>query len=130
MLRRKKFIIAGLIVLLAVGFLVYWGLGNSLAYYSTVGELMAKGDSVYGTDVRVNGEVAPGSIARDTKNLMLRFTLAGEVESLPVVYQGAQIPDAFTDGADVVVEGKLDSDGTFHADIILAKCPSKYEPEE
>jgi cytochrome c-type biogenesis protein CcmE len=27
----------------------------------------------------------------------------------------------------VVVNGALGADGTFHADQLLAKCPSKYE---
>ena len=44
-------------------------------------------------------------------------------------------PDLFKDGAEVVVEGILSSagpDGVFHADKVLAKCPSKFEaaPEQ
>ena len=29
--------------------------------------------------------------------------------------------------ADVVVEGRLETGGAFHAHTLLAKCPSKYE---
>ena len=36
-------------------------------------------------------------------------------------------PDTFTDGVDVVVEGRLDRDGTFQATTLLAKCASRYE---
>jgi cytochrome c-type biogenesis protein CcmE len=43
-----------------------------------------------------------------------------------VVYRGIA-PDTFTDGVDVVVEGRMGEDGTFHATTLLAKCASRYE---
>jgi cytochrome c-type biogenesis protein CcmE len=44
----------------------------------------------------------------------------------PVTYHGIA-PDTFTDGVDVVLEGRLDRDGTFRATTVLAKCASRYE---
>jgi cytochrome c-type biogenesis protein CcmE len=44
----------------------------------------------------------------------------------PVVYRGLA-PDTFTDGVEVVVEGRLQPDGTFRATTLLAKCGSRYE---
>jgi cytochrome c-type biogenesis protein CcmE len=47
---------------------------------------------------------------------------------LDVVFTSLETPDLFKDGAEVVVEGRLASaGGTFHADKVLAKCPSKFE---
>ena len=46
--------------------------------------------------------------------------------TFPVVYRGIA-PDTFTDGVDVVVEGRMQSDGTFQATTLLAKCASRYE---
>jgi cytochrome c-type biogenesis protein CcmE len=43
-----------------------------------------------------------------------------------VIYRGLA-PDTFTDEADVVVEGRLQPDGTFRATTLLAKCGSRYE---
>ena len=43
-----------------------------------------------------------------------------------VAYKGIA-PDTFTDGVDVVVEGRLDTNGTFQATTLLAKCASRYE---
>jgi cytochrome c-type biogenesis protein CcmE len=41
------------------------------------------------------------------------------------------VPDTFKDDpanqVQVVVEGDYLTDGTFNADFLLAKCPSKYE---
>ena len=47
-------------------------------------------------------------------------------KAFPVVYRGIA-PDTFTDGVDVVVEGRMGEDGTFHATVLLAKCASRYE---
>jgi cytochrome c-type biogenesis protein CcmE len=47
-------------------------------------------------------------------------------QTIPVVYRGIA-PDTFTDGVDVVVEGRMDRDGTFRATTLLAKCASRYE---
>jgi len=45
---------------------------------------------------------------------------------LPVRFLGIDVPDLFKDGAEVVVEGHFAS-GTFLAEKVMAKCPSKYE---
>ena len=48
-----------------------------------------------------------------------------------MVYASLETPDLFKDGAEVVVEGELAyRDGSFHADNVLAKCPSKFEAAE
>jgi cytochrome c-type biogenesis protein CcmE len=130
-LKRKKFLIGGLIVFLAIGYLGYMGFGASATYYYSVGELLEQGNSVYGENVRVNGQVAPGSVEQEPGGFTLRFTIA-DVDggkSLPVVYQGV-VPDAFQVGNEVVVEGQLNSDGIFQAHTLMVKCPSKYEPKE
>jgi cytochrome c-type biogenesis protein CcmE len=80
--------------------------------------------------VRVNGQVAPGSVEQEAQGTILRFTIVdveGE-ESLPVVYQGV-VPDTFKVGNEIVIEGHLNSDGIFQANTILTKCPSRYVPE-
>jgi cytochrome c-type biogenesis protein CcmE len=128
-MKGKRYIIGGLIACLALGYLVYVLLGSTMAYYSTVSELIGQGESAYDKGVRVKGEVVPGSIESSTENPVLIFIITDGEESLDVVYEGkaADIPDVFGDQTDVVLEGKLDSSETFHASSILTKCPSKYE---
>ena len=46
--------------------------------------------------------------------------------TFPVVYRGIA-PDTFTDSVDVVVSGRMGTDGTFQATELLAKCASRYE---
>jgi cytochrome c-type biogenesis protein CcmE len=35
----------------------------------------------------------------------------------------------FNEHSDIVAEGTYDTDGVFHADNIMVKCPSKYVAE-
>ncbi len=131
MLRKKKFLIGGIIVFLTIGYLGFVGIQSSATYYYTVNELIEQGDSIYGENIRVNGQVASGSVEQESAGRILRFTIidvAGE-ESLPVVYQGV-VPDTFKVGNEVVVEGRLNSDGIFQAHTLMPKCPSKYVPED
>lgn len=131
-MKRRKFFVAGIIICLALGFLGYVGytlMGSSLDYYSTVSELVEKGESVYNQVVQVNGNVVPGSIQSDTENQILNFTITDGKKNLPVNYQG-DVTDSFWDQPEVVLKGKLYSTGIFHATSISTKCPSKYEAED
>ena len=126
--RRLKFLLLGGGVLLAMCFLVWAGLGREggLAYFVTVSEFR-KQHTATSAGVRVNGKVADGSIHRLPSGQDVSFVMTDGQTTLPVSYHGI-IPDTFVEGADVVVKGSLDAQsGTFHADELLAKCPSKYE---
>lgn len=129
MLKKKRFLIGGLIIGLAIIFLGYMGFISGASYYYEVGELLGLDSSVYDQMLRVNGEVAPG-VEQEAKELTLRFTIidtTGRDASLPVVYQGV-VPDTFKVGNQVVVEGKYTPDGIFEATAIQTKCASKYLP--
>jgi cytochrome c-type biogenesis protein CcmE len=129
--QRVKFLLLGLGVLASMGLLLVVGMNRpgALHYYVTVSEFLAQSGSLR-DDFRVDGKVAVGSIERLPSGQDVRFTMAGEDgASMPVHYHGV-IPDTFVDDATVVVEGRLQSDGTFLAHTLLAKCPSKYEAAE
>jgi cytochrome c-type biogenesis protein CcmE len=130
-LRRKRFLIVGLAVAIALGYLGFTAFQGASMYYLTVDELLARNDA-YGERVRVMGKVEDGSVVTDSETNTLHFDVtSGGDTSLPVVYSGV-VPDAFKKNADVVVEGSLTRAGTFEADSLLVKCPSKYEaaPED
>ncbi len=123
--KRRQLAIVALVILGAVGFLVYSGLRTNV-YYQTVGELRAGGSAAVGKQVRVAGVVTEDAIAREGSGSIIHFTMADGGGALPVTYKGA-VPDIFQPGIEVVVEGKYGADGRFTADTLLAKCPSKFE---
>ena len=120
-------VILGTLTWLAVG-----GVNDGGAYYKTVPELRAMGEAASSKRVRVGGDVKPGSIDRQGDKVL--FTLMQEdpklktVTELNVVYTGIDpLPDTFKNGSQALADGKLGTDGVFHAQKIQAKCASKYE---
>jgi cytochrome c-type biogenesis protein CcmE len=125
----KKYWKFGLLITAIVGtlsWLAVGGINQTKTYYKTIPELNAMGDRAKDTNLRVGGDIAPHSISRDGR--VVRFTLMQENTKLPVLYDGIDpLPDTFKDGAMALADGRLQSDGTFHAKKIQAKCASKYE---
>jgi cytochrome c-type biogenesis protein CcmE len=76
--------------------------------------------------VKMGAKVVNGSIQRDVASQTIRFEATDGQVTYPVVYRGLA-PDTFTDDVEVVVEGRLQPDGTFRATTLLAKCGSRYE---
>jgi cytochrome c-type biogenesis protein CcmE len=76
--------------------------------------------------VRLVGVVAEQNIHIEPAGLQASFDLCGDSTSVRVAYEGV-IPDLFTPGQEVVVEGRLNDEGVFEADTLLTKCASKYE---
>jgi cytochrome c-type biogenesis protein CcmE len=131
-----KLFVAGGAIALAVVYLVLVGLQSTTVYFLTVGELQSKGPAAQNQLYRVSGLLVPGSLTTDSSGVGIRFQIADATEGarpLSVVYRGGQVPDIIGDNIEIVTEGKLDAQGTFAANSVLAKCPSRLEnapPEE
>ena len=110
------------VVATCVGYLVYSASGGSADYYLTVSEVRSQQPAT-GT-VRVAG-VVQDDVQRSDGGLRVRFTEKDGTASLPVDYSGT-LPDIFRPGITVVAEGRLGTDGIFHAHTVLAKCPSRF----
>ena len=148
---RMKFIIGGLLILGAVVYLIFSSTQASAEYFMTVDELNAKGASIIGQNVRLSGAVVGDTIQYDPKTLTLSFQIAhvtgdnNQVEAqgglaavlhaavidpnrarIKVVYSGPK-PDLLKNEAQAIMTGQLGSDGVFHADELLLKCPTKYQ---
>jgi len=114
-------VIIGTLVWLAVG-----GISKTKTYYKTISELGQMGGDALGKRLRVAGDVEPGSIVRNGREV--EFVLRQEQLKLKVVYSGTEpLPDTFRDGAQALADGKMGRDGVFQASKIQAKCASKYE---
>lgn len=126
--RRSLAFVGGVAVfVLALAYLVYGGIQQGATYWVTVGELLHQSPAVTASRVRLGGTVVPGSVAWDPSHQHLRFAVTDGMRALPVSYSGI-VPDIFSEGRQVVVEGALGRDGTFAATTLLAKCPTKYNP--
>jgi len=114
-------------ILVGAAYLITTSMQTSAVYYLTVTELRDRVATIQTQPVRVAGHVAPGSVEKIDGGLAIRFIVQDEGGSFPVYYSGAPVPDIFGEDVEVVVEGKLQDDGTFVAHTLLAKCASKFE---
>ena len=116
-----KWLVLGAVVAVCVGYLIVSATGSSAEYYQTIPEMRSHPSS---GNVRVLGTVQD-DVARSDGGLHVRFTAAEGGQSMPVDYRGT-VPDIFKPGIQVVVDGRMGSDGVFHARTLEAKCPSRF----
>jgi cytochrome c-type biogenesis protein CcmE len=133
--KQSRFLAACAVLVGVVGYLAVTGMRDSMMYYYTPDELVARAaadPSVHDVGARVGGRVVPGTVRFDPRTLDLTFTLV-DVNTgstrFPVHFNGP-LPDTFEDGRDVVVEGRYTTGGEFEATVLLTKCGSRYEAAE
>lgn len=132
MKKQRKFLAAGVTLVAVVGYLMVTGMRDSMVYYYTPAELVARTKAdpgVHDLGVKVGGRVVPGTVQFNPATLDLRFDvvdIATGTARFPVHYQGP-LPDTFQEGRDVVMEGRLTPAGMFEATTVLTKCGSRYE---
>jgi cytochrome c-type biogenesis protein CcmE len=149
---RWKFWFGGLLIAAAVVYLIASSTSAAAQYYLTVDELRAEPAAAQGRDLKISGAVDGETITYDPATLTLRFAIANvpgdldEIEKagglaavlhqavsnpqagrLMVEYVGPK-PDLLRHEAQAIVTGRLDESGVFHADELLLKCPTRYEP--
>ena len=122
-----KIVAAAIVVIATVSWLAYTGVRDTKSYYVTINELNAMGNKAYSRNLRVAGNVEPGSIERAGTGAS--FVLVEQGKKLRVNYQGSEPPpDTFKDESQALAVGTYGRDGVFHATQLQAKCASKYAP--
>ena len=128
MIRRRRLLLGGGVIALALGALILTGVRQSVVYFVTPSELMAQ-DRPAGRAYRLGGMVVQGSLKQDLAAREQRFLLTDGRASVPVHHRGIP-PDLFAEGRGAVVEGRLGADGTFQASLIMAKHSEEYRAPE
>jgi cytochrome c-type biogenesis protein CcmE len=108
--------------------LAMWGLRDRAAYFVTPSDIAA-GKVTPDRAMRLGGMVVKGSLTRDPDGLTVRFTVSDLKAETPVVYRDI-LPDLFREGSGVVAEGRIEPNGLFVADKILAKHDERYMPPQ
>lgn len=117
------------IILVVIAALAVSGVRANKSYYVTIQELDAMGSKAYSRNLRVAGNVQPGSIRHNGTNA--EFVLVENANHLRVSYQGEEPPpDTFKDNSQALAIGTYGRDGVFHATQLQAKCASKYAPAQ
>ncbi|GBG12924.1 cytochrome c-type biogenesis protein CcmE [Novimethylophilus kurashikiensis] len=126
--KRFAFIAAGIAAVAIAATLVLNAFRSNLVFFYTPSQV-ANGEAPKGTSFRIGGLVEQGSLKRANNSLDAHFMVTDTAKRIEVVYSGI-LPDLFKEGKGVVAQGKLESDGLFHADQVLAKHDENYMPPE
>jgi len=124
--RRLYFVLLGMLALGAAVALVLSAISDSLVYFYSPTDITTQ-RIPEGRRMRVGGLVEQGSVTKDGK--LVAFRITDLTNTVPVAYTGI-LPDLFREGQGVVVEGRVETDGQFHASEVLAKHDEKYMPKE
>ncbi|MFN8375098.1 MAG: cytochrome c maturation protein CcmE [Anaerolineae bacterium] len=142
---QVKLLIGSGMIVLAVIYLIITGTSNGARYFITVDELVNNPQYV-GQSVRISGAVIGDTIAYDSQNLIINFTIASipeettdlaqtlhdvigdpNVTRLQIHVENQVMPDLLQNEAQAILSGELGTDGIFYATELLLKCPSRYE---
>jgi cytochrome c-type biogenesis protein CcmE len=126
--KRITLILVGLAGLALATFLALSAFRENLVFFFSPTQVAAKEAPVDRT-FRIGGLVQDGTLQRQPDGLTVHFTVTDTAASIPVVYKGI-LPDLFKEGRGCVAQGKMTSDGVFHADQVLAKHDENYMPPE
>lgn len=126
--RHKRFaLIGGGIAALGIATaLVLNAFQDNLVFFFTPAQVIA-GEAPKERTFRVGGMVQTGSVQRD--GLTVNFVVTDSVQTVSVLYTGI-LPDLFSEGKGVVAQGRLDGNGQFRAEQVLAKHDENYMPRE
>ncbi len=135
MVKNRRFFVGLVGVAAVVTYLIWTGVSETMVYYMTPVELMARTTSdptLHQVGLKVSGRIVRGSWELVSGEEMLHRFAVEDLEDpgvmFPVVYRGL-LPDTFNDQENVeaVVEGRFREDGVFEATTVLTKCGSRYE---
>jgi cytochrome c-type biogenesis protein CcmE len=129
--KRKKrlYLIVLMVVGIGVGItLALNAFNDNLMFFYSPSEVVA-GEAPAGHPIRVGGLVTTGSVKRQENGLTVLFDVTDNAKTVTVEYTGI-LPDLFREGQGIVARGKLDTDGVFVAEEVLAKHDENYMPPE
>lgn len=85
---RTKYALGLLVILGALAYLLFGGLGQNLVYFLTPSEYLQDQARYQNRPVRLGGLVKPGTVRYDKDLLELRFVLTDGVAEVPVLHKG------------------------------------------
>ena len=123
-----KIALTAVVLLSALGGLMWYSLQQDTAYYKHVDEVLASRGLWKGKSLQLHGFVVKGTWGQKPNTLEYQFKVENKGKTVLASYTGV-LPDTFKDEAEVVLKGRLTSDDHFAVDPngVMAKCPSKYE---
>ena len=132
---QRLFKVSSLLIIFLIGCsILFYNLKNNLVFFFSPSEILEKEISSI-ENVRLGGMVKKGSVKKKEIEIELKkvqetvFTVTDFEKEISVYYIGI-LPDLFSEGQGVVVEGNLINKNRFKAKLVLAKHDENYMPPE
>ena len=132
---QRLFKVSLLLIIFLIGCSVlFYNLINNLVFFFSPSEILEKKISSL-ENIRLGGMVKKGSVKKKETEIGEKkvqetiFTITDFEKEIAVYYIGI-LPDLFSEGQGVVVEGNLINENKFNARIVLAKHDENYMPPE
>ena len=128
--RRKRLLLvaAAMSALAVAAVLVLRAFQQNMVFFYTPTQV-SSGEVPKGRSFRIGGMVEAGSLRREADGLTVKFVVTDTARHIPVSYRGI-LPDLFREEKGVVAQGRLNEDGHFIAEQVLAKHDENYMPPE
>ena len=132
MLRKKVkkrifFLLLSFIIIASIVFIILKSLEENVVYFLSPSEIYSNENISLTKKIRVGGLVKINSITKSQSTV--NFIVTDLKKEIVVSFTGL-LPNLFSEGKGVVVEGKLKDKKYFIADKILAKHDENYMPPE
>jgi cytochrome c-type biogenesis protein CcmE len=125
--KRLGFVVFGLVALGLATWLVINALDNNLSYFFSPTEV-SQNKAPENHLFRLGGLVREGSVKR-LEGIDVEFVVTDNQNDIKVVYSGI-LPDLFAEGQGVITQGRMEPNGLFKAEEVLAKHDENYMPPE
>lgn len=126
--RRMSLVAAVVIGVGLAAALMLRALNENIAYFYEPSRVIA-GEAPNDKAFRIGGLVTEGSVRRNEGELEVEFDLTDMKETVTVRYAGL-LPDLFREGQGIIATGRMDENGVFVAEEVLAKHDENYMPPE
>lgn len=126
--RRITVILLAISVFGVVSFLVMYALRQNINLFFTPSDVALQTIN-HDKLIRLGGLVVPGSVQRNSKNLVVNFQITDNKNQVTVIYEGV-LPDLFREGQSIVTQGYIKEDNKFKAIEVLAKHDENYVPKD
>ncbi|WP_271077576.1 cytochrome c maturation protein CcmE [Aurantiacibacter sp. MUD61] len=126
--QRLVLIVLAVAALIGATLLAMVALRDQASYFYMPADIAANPPAP-GQAIRLGGMVEQGSMQMQDDGVTVEFVVAGDGERVQAVYTGIK-PDLFVEGSGVVADGRLNAEGVFVADTLLAKHDENYMPRE
>ena len=121
----RRLALAGVVIVSALGFLLWRGLDDAALYFRTADEAVAQRQSLGDKRFRLEGTVVPGSIRQN--GTFTDFEVASKGTTVSVHNSGQPL-GVFQENIPVVLEGRFASgSNVFESDRIMVRHTSDYK---